>query len=81
MKYIYELYRLCYVNGTHGITICKRTDGNQYSPSKLLVGHHHVVKSVLYHPSKPILVSCGVEGIFVWDLDSCVCTLKIKYTL
>ena len=59
------------MNGTHGITICKRGEGNQYVRSKLLIGHHHTVKSLLYHPSKNILVSCGLEGIFIWDLDTC----------
>ena len=67
------------MNGTHGITICKRGQGNQYVRSKLLIGHHHTVKSLLYHPSKNILVSCGLEGIFVWDLDTCTCSYHIEY--
>ena len=29
------------------------------------------------HPSKPILVSCGDEGIFVWDLNTHACIKKI----
>ena len=31
------------------------------------------------HPSKPILVSCGDEGIFVWDLNTHACIKKITY--
>lgn len=73
------LCRLCYVNGTHGITICKRDGSNLYSRAKLLAGHRHSVLSILYHPTKPLLVSCGVEGVFVWDLDTGSCIQKIEY--
>ena len=74
-----NLLRLCYVNGTHGITICKRDQNNRYARSMLLMGHRQYVASVLYHPTKPMLVSCGHEGIFVWDLEKGTCVQQIMY--
>lgn len=48
-----------------------------YVREKVLIGHH-VVKFILFHPTDAILVSAGVEGIFVWDLNTSQLLKKIE---
>lgn len=69
--------KLAYVNGTHGINLCVKDEHNIYVREKVLIGHHHVVKFILFHPTDAILVSAGVEGIFVWDLNTSQLLKKI----
>lgn len=68
------------MNGTHGINLCGKDEHNFYVREKVLVGHHHTVKSILFHPTDAILVSAGMEGIFVWDLNTSQLLKKIKYS-
>ena len=50
-----------------------------YVREKVLIGHHHaVVKFIFFHPTDAILVSAGVEGIFVWDLNTSQLLKKIE---
>lgn len=66
-----------YVNGTHGISMCQRDANNHYSRVYVLLGHNRRVRQMQCHPTKPLLVSCGDEGIFVWDLNAHTCIKSI----
>ena len=66
------------MNGTHGLNLCVKDEHNIYVREKVLIGHHHVVKFILFHPTDAILVSAGVEGIFVWDLNTSQLLKKIE---
>ncbi|KAK8831328.1 hypothetical protein WA577_001434 [Blastocystis sp. JDR] len=68
---------LFYVNGTHGISVCQSDANNHFTRISVLQGHKRRIRQMQCHPSKPILVSCGDEGIFVWDLNTHACIKKI----
>ena len=72
--------RFCYVNATHGLIICELDAASgQFAQKMILSGHHHTVRALLYHPTKNILVSSGVEGVFVWNLETGICEKEIKF--
>lgn len=73
-------FRICYVNATHGLIITKfDSASSQFVQSMILSEHHQTVRAVLYHPTMDILVSSGVEGVFVWDLRSGTLMKQIKF--
>ena len=43
--------------------------GDTYKLSKLLLGHKHTPRALLFHPHDAnMLVSSGADGVFVWDV-------------
>jgi WD40 repeat protein len=41
-----------------------------FRPMAVLDAHIHKVAGLLFHPKLPFLLSCGYEGILVWDLTT-----------
>jgi WD40 repeat protein len=66
------------VNGAHGITICERNSDGRFVRVQRLYGHKHTVSALKYHPTKKILVSCGTDGVFIWDMEKYACKKVIK---
>lgn len=50
---------------------------SRFTLEKCLDGHNRRVHALLFHPERPLLVSAGVEGIFVWDIEKGVLVQKI----
>ena len=73
----FSLSSFFYVNGTHGISVCQSDANNHFTRVNVLLGHKRCVRQMQCHPSKPLLVSCGDEGIFVWDLNKHTCVKQI----
>lgn len=67
------------MNGTHGITICRRDADNHFVRDKILGGHHQNVKTIMFHPTRPMMVSAGNEGVYIWDLENQKLLKIIKY--
>ena len=55
-----------YVAENCSIFITSQLKG-RFEIERTLDGHHRRLSSILFHPSEPILVSAGIEGIYVWD--------------
>ena len=42
-------------------------ENGRFETERTLDGHNRRLTSILFHPTLPILVSAGIEGIYVWD--------------
>ncbi|KAF2076924.1 hypothetical protein CYY_001762 [Polysphondylium violaceum] len=62
--------RFAFVSGNGSIYITKENDDGNFIVENVLAGHTHTVNCLLFHPTEPIFVSGGFEGIIVWDLLS-----------
>ena len=61
---------LAAVSSNHSIFIFALC-GQAFKLTKLLAGHHATVKTLVFHPhDADMLVSGGVEGIFVWSIST-----------
>lgn len=74
-------HRLCYVNGSNALVLVSMTEGNRVQRCKCFESHHCRVYGVLFHPYAPTIVSCGDDGLFVWDIPSCTLTMHIQSDL
>ena len=72
------IHRLCYVNGSNALVLVSITEANCVQRCKCFESHHCRVYSVLFHPYAPTIVSCGDDGLFVWDIPSCTLAMHIK---
>ena len=61
-----------FVSGAHTIVVNRLlppgSTAGVSAVSKLLNGHTGRVSALLVHPTEPLLVSAGEDGIFLWDL-------------
>jgi len=62
--------RFAFVSGNGSIYITKENESGNFIVENVLAGHTHTVNCLLFHPTEPIFVSGGFEGIIVWDLLS-----------
>ncbi|KAJ6254517.1 wd repeat-containing protein pop1 [Anaeramoeba flamelloides] len=65
-----------FVTGNFSIYLIGREEKRKNKKLKIrfpliatLRGHQKPIRALLFHPTKPLLVSAGEEGIFIWDLD------------
>ena len=72
------IHRLCYVNGSNALVLVSISEANCVQRCKCFESHHCRVYSVLFHPYAPTIVSCGDDGLFVWDIPSCTLAMHIK---
>jgi WD40 repeat protein len=71
---------LAAVGGNGSIFILELGKDLLFHMSKLLPGHKHGVKALLFHPTNAnVLVSAGVDGIFVHDLALGAVTLVVSH--
>ncbi|KAJ5080722.1 hypothetical protein M0811_13830 [Anaeramoeba ignava] len=75
-----------FVSGNHSIYLIRKNERKSqqgtialsFSVEATLEDHVSPVTSLLFHPNKPILVSGGHEGLFIWDLRNSTLKQKIK---
>ncbi|EGC35285.1 hypothetical protein DICPUDRAFT_55281 [Dictyostelium purpureum] len=58
--------RFAFISGNGSIYITKESD-HSFEIENVLVGHTHHVNCLLFHPTQPVLVSGGFDGIIIWD--------------
>lgn len=46
------------------------TRKQKYSVVRVMVGHTQTVHRLLFHPTKPLLISAGTDGIFFWNHET-----------
>ena len=61
--------RLFFVNASFSIVVLRRSEENQFDYDGILEGHSSNVCSLCYNEMKRVLVSCGRDGILLWDID------------
>ena len=59
---------LAFVAGNKAISVADLPGDGTMTLRVSLAGHRNNVLGLEFHPSEPLLISCGVEGIFIWDL-------------
>jgi WD40 repeat protein len=70
---------LAAVGGNGSIFILHLVD-DTFKMWKLLLGHKHTVRCLLFHPKNSNqLVSGGVDGLFVWDVGNAAITQLFSY--
>jgi WD40 repeat protein len=42
----------------------------KYAVVRVMVGHTQTVHRLLFHPSKPLLISAGIDGIYFWNYET-----------
>ena len=62
------MHRLFYVNASFSIVVLRRSIENRFDYDGILEGHSSSVSSLCYNETKRVLVSCGRDGILVWDI-------------
>lgn len=70
--------RLAFVSGNRSIYISSRDKDGNFLIDNVLTGHIYKVSCLLFHPKDPILVSGGIEGIFIWDCKTGKLLKKIE---
>lgn len=65
MFWVALTHSFCYVNTEHQICILNANE--EYKLLFCLRGHHSPVLQLLFY-THSILLSCGTEGLFIWDL-------------
>lgn len=65
MIWVTLTHSFCYVNTEHQICILNANE--EYKLRFCLRGHHSPVLQLLFY-THSILLSCGTEGLFIWDL-------------
>lgn len=58
-----------YVNACFAIVVFKHSTENRFYYDGILEGHSSSVSFLSYNESKQVLVSCGRDGILVWDIE------------
>jgi len=67
---------LAFVSGSNGICIARKSD-EALAIQHVLTAHDFAVNCLVFHPTEPTLLSAGVEGIFVWDLQ----TMTLRFAI
>lgn len=71
---------LAFVSGNKSVVLCEQPAGGSMERgtpmaiNKVLVGHRAPVTCLRFHPTHPKvphLVSCGHDGLIVWDTEHC----------
>ncbi|KAJ3431807.1 hypothetical protein M0812_20730 [Anaeramoeba flamelloides] len=76
---------LTFVSGNYSIYIIKKIENKRGQQTVLnfqitatLEGHTKPVNALIFHPTRPILISGGFEGIFIWNLENSTLKQRIS---